>query len=75
MNEEQRPCLFCGRMLDTTESDGGWKYLQPHYGGEVQFLFSYGSTKFDDCPGVTVFRALVCDDCGEKYVPQMERKE
>lgn len=69
-DETPRPCLFCGAMLEPATADG-WEHFQPYRGGEVQFIFSYGSTKFDNHMGTTVFRALVCDDCGEKYVPQM----
>ena len=49
------------------------KSRQPYAGGEVQFIFSYGSTKFDDNMGSTVFTALVCDDCAAKYVDNMTR--
>lgn len=70
---EPRPCLFCGKMLESANED--WKYYQPYSGGEVQFIFAFGSTKFDDCCGGAIYRALVCDDCGQKYVPHMDRKE
>lgn len=70
--EEHRPCLFCGKQLECAVDD--WKSKQPYAGGEVQFIFSFGSTKFDNGMANTVYSALVCDDCAEKFVPQMTQE-
>ena len=67
---DARPCLFCGKMLEPV--DGDWEYLQPHGGGEVVFVFAYGSTKHDKFIGKTHYHALLCDDCGEKFAVRME---
>jgi hypothetical protein len=45
---------------------------QPYGGGEVQFIFTYGSCKYDLSPGMTTFRGVLCDGCGEKFVDKME---
>lgn len=68
-----KPCIICDKPLESVDID--WKNMQPHNGGEVKFIFSYGSTKFDDCFGSTVFRGVICDDCAEKLVSKMEKQE
>lgn len=69
---ETKPCLFCEKQLECAANN--WDYNQPHDGGEIQFIFSYGSRKFDMCPGTTTYSALICDDCAEKYVSKMKMK-
>lgn len=69
-NFEEKPCTFCGRMLKSALPDGDWSTLQPYGGGEVQFHFCYGSNRFDYFPSA-VFRGLICDDCGERYIDRM----
>lgn len=66
-----KPCITCNAKLESAV--GGWKTMQPYGGGEVQFIFSYGSTKFDDDIGATVFRGVICDDCASKIVNKMKR--
>lgn len=61
-------CLFCKKQLELVAP------FQPYGGGEVQFLFAYGSCKYDLDPGITVFRACVCDECAEGFVSGMEQK-
>lgn len=46
---------------------------QPSSGGEIIFVFAFGSQKFDDYFGSTQFRGFICDDCAEKYVDKMEK--
>lgn len=72
MESEARPCTFCGVMLESALPDGDWSTYQPYGGGEVQFRFAFGSTKFDNNIGSTVFRGLICDECGQKFVHNME---
>jgi len=77
LNDEQgktfSPCLLCDKVLEEVSPGSIQKTRQPYAGGEVQFLFSYGSTKLDDNMGLTQFTALVCDDCAEKHVNKMTR--
>lgn len=65
-----KPCIMCGDQLEPIRDS--WDTMQPNDGGEVQFLFSYGSTKFDNCMGTTVFKGVICDNCAEKLVDNME---
>lgn len=65
-----KPCVFCGRKLRSIFDD--WRTYQPDGGGEVQFIFSYGS-RWDTAVETTVFRGVVCDECAEKCMPRMER--
>lgn len=67
-----RPCLFCSKRMEPVT--GKWDTNQPHGGGEVRFVFSYGSRKFDDHMHSTQFTAVICDECGEKYVGKMQRE-
>lgn len=71
--QTKKPCVLCGKELDCAVMD--WDSYQPHDGGEIQLIFSYGSGKFDLAMEGTVFRGIICDDCGEKLVPKMDRKE
>jgi len=64
-------CVFCKKAMDPALDD--WSTFQPYAGGEVQFIFSYGSTKFDLSYESTIFRGLVCDECAEKYVASMDK--
>ena len=66
-----KPCIVCGKRLSSVSED--WEYMQPHAGGEVQFIFSYGSERFDLQVEPTVFRGVICDDCAAKYMGQMEQ--
>ena len=65
-----RPCVFCGKMLKPVNNT--WSTMQPLCGGEVQFIFAYGSMEFDDALGSTKFRGIICDQCGLKLVPHMD---
>lgn len=67
---EKRPCLLCKKMLEPAIDS--WDTLQPYGGGEIRLLFGYGSTKFDNHMWGTTFKALICDECAEKLVPDME---
>ena len=66
---ELKPCLLCKKMLESAFED--WKTNQPHGGGEIQLIFSYGSCKFDNNIGATTFKALICDECAENLVGDM----
>lgn len=67
--DEYGECVICDKALLMVDK----KLYQPHDGGEMQLIFSYGSTKFDLCPTSTVFRGLICDDCATKLVSKMKR--
>lgn len=67
---DTKPCLLCGKHLETVNKS--WDHMQPMDGGEVQFIFTYGSKKFDKNVGATVYRAVICDECAEKHVPNMD---
>ena len=67
------PCVLCDKILEEICEGSIERTRQPYAGGEIQFLFSYGSTKFDDNINSTVFAGLICDDCAEKYVEKMTR--
>jgi hypothetical protein len=62
-------CIFCEETLEPAFKDA--KY-QPYEGGEVRFIFSFGSTKFDKCIGQTIYRAVICDHCASKFVNRMD---
>ena len=74
MPEETKPCLFCDKQLEPA-CPNAWETRQPWGGGEVKFLFAYGSEKYDLNMSGTVFRAYVCDDCASKFVQKMERSD
>lgn len=67
---EPKPCIICNKLLDAVNDD--WKTMQPYDGGEVQFHFAYGSSKFDDmeCPS---YKGVICDDCALKCVEKMDK--
>lgn len=62
-------CFLCEKSLELVRGNP----YQPYGGGEVQFIFSYGSAKFDLNLAGTLFRACICDDCAEPLVKRMER--
>lgn len=66
-------CVFCDRAMEEA-LPGSLDNYQPYYGGEVKFIFAYGSTKFDENMDNTVFRGLVCDDCGERFTEKMDKQ-
>lgn len=70
--EETRPCVLCDRRLEPACPTWSMSEYQPYYGGEMQLLFGYGSTKFDKGMYGTRYQGLVCDDCAEKLVGKMK---
>jgi hypothetical protein len=76
---ETRPCLFCKKKLEPalppfeSENTDVWKTRQPWGGGEIRFVFCYGSTEYDLNMNRTEFGAYICDECASKFVPEMER--
>ena len=73
--KNSKPCIFCNKQLESSFPDN--LPYQPYMGGEVQFTFGYGSCKFDLMKhgiGSTIYRAMVCDDCAEKFVDRMEEQ-
>ena len=66
---DTKPCIICKKPLESVWDD--WDHCQPADGGEVQFIFSYGSRKFDTNIDATVFQGVICDDCAEKLVVGM----
>ena len=67
---ETKPCLFCDKPLECAVND--WSSDQPYGGGNVRFFFHYGSCKFDHRLDGTIYSALICDECAEKYVDKMD---
>lgn len=67
-NPNTKPCLMCGKQLEPVFKDDEWKNYQPYNGGEVKFIFSYGSD-FDNY----VFRSVICDKCAEKHFHKMDK--
>ena len=69
-----RLCIICLKELECAVSD--WDTNQPSGGGEVIFNFFYGSCKFDDHPWEpTIFRGIICDECAERLIVNMERTD
>ena len=66
-----KKCIVCRKELKSVGPN--WRNIQPYDGGEVRFIFCYGSRKFDLTPGVTEFRGVICDDCAIQCVEEMER--
>lgn len=64
-------CIFCEERLEPSCKDAEF---QPYEGGEVRFIFSFGSTKFDKCLGNTVYRGIICDNCALKFVDRMKEE-
>jgi hypothetical protein len=69
---DTRPCVFCGKDLESAVDN--WETMQPHGGGEVRFVFAYGSTKFDNAINRTEFSGVVCDGCGAQWVHRMQER-
>ena len=69
---DTKQCVICNKYMQPV-FDKNWDYMQPYGGGEIKLLFSWGSLKFDHGPGVTVFNGVICDDCAEKLVKNMEK--
>lgn len=65
-------CILCHRNLLPVFEEDGWKHMQPYGGCEVQIIGSFGSTKFDQSMGSTVYRGVICDGCAEGIVHLME---
>lgn len=61
-----KPCAICSKMMECAGKD--WSSYQPHGGGEIDLIFSYGSKKFDKHMWSTSFVGLICDDCAEKII-------
>lgn len=63
-------CLMCHKLMELVRDNP----TQPYGGGEIKFIFAYGSVKFDEFIGSTQYEALICDECAEKYVEKMKRR-
>lgn len=69
-------CVICDKELksalppDLEDKNSG----QPYGGGEIVLKFCFGSTKFDNCPGMTYFDGFICDDCAEPLTKKMKIK-
>lgn len=63
-------CIFCDEELINIPNEDNW----PYEGGKVQFIFSFGSGKFDKCMGFTIYNGHICDNCGLKYVNKMKEE-
>ena len=61
-------CILCDKELELVRD------FQPFGGGEVRFIFSYGSREFDECSGTTNFFGIICDECAENYVGKMDKR-
>jgi hypothetical protein len=68
-----KPCIICGKKLKPVQDT--WDYMQPYDGGQVKFIFAYGSTKFDLNMGNTVFNGVICDNCAEQCIQKMVRHD
>ena len=66
-----KPCIICNKKLRSVSNT--WEHLQPSNGGEVRFIFSYGSEKFDLETGNTEFRGVICDECAAKCMERVSR--
>jgi hypothetical protein len=64
-------CIFCEEELTLISKED--KY-SPYEGGEVRFIFSFGSTAFDKCIGNTVYSGLICDHCASKFINRMDEE-
>jgi hypothetical protein len=62
-------CLLC---LEEMEPSFPGAIYEPEGGGQVVFVFRFGSKKFDNAPGQTQFHGVVCDACAERLVERME---
>ena len=70
---EIKKCIICKKELESIYSN--WDTMQPYGGGEVYFIFSYGSRKLDLYMGTTEYRGVICDDCAIKLIDEMEEVE
>lgn len=59
-------CVLCDKELELVAR------MQPYGGGEMRFIFAFGSEKFDWSPGATSFVGTVCDDCAEPITKKMQ---
>lgn len=66
------PCVCCGLILEEV-FDGSLANYQPYNGGQVSFVFSYGSCEYDECSGVTEFNGVICDKCASGFVQRMNK--
>lgn len=64
-------CIFCEEELQNISKEDNY---QPYEGGEVRFIFTFGSTKFDKCFGNTIYRGVICDHCALKFVNKMKEE-
>lgn len=62
-----KKCLFCKDELEQILDED-----DVYEGGIIEFRFSFGSTKFDKCVGITKYKAYICDRCAKEYVDLME---
>ena len=69
---ETMPCVFCENPLEPA-MPGGFDTVQPYDGGQVSFVFAYGSCKFDLAMGITRYDGLICDECAAKYIDRMKQ--
>ena len=69
--QNTKPCVVCEKELSSI-CDDDWQGMQPNNGCEIQIIGAYGSTKFDLNMSSTVFKGVICDDCAEKLVVNME---
>lgn len=66
-------CVQCNKQLESAlpghlqDRNCG----QPYAGGHIILKFCFGSTKFDNCPGLTRFEGFICDDCAEPLTKKM----
>ena len=67
---DKKQCVLCEKELKPVGDN--WDNLQPIDGGEIRFIFSYGSTEFDNHMGTTQYSGLICDKCAKKYVDKMQ---
>jgi hypothetical protein len=63
-------CVICQKYLE--EVDSKYTQGQPYGGGNIRFIFTYGSCKFDNYSGCTYYDGFICDDCAEPYVKNMK---
>lgn len=65
-----KPCVVCKKEMGCAVND--WTTFQPDGGGEIKLIFAWGSNKFDLNIDSTEFRGIICDECGERLIPNME---
>jgi len=67
-----KPCVLCGDELESMFDT--WENLQPYGGGEVRFIFSYGSKEFDLDINPTEFQGVICDACAATCIGKLTRR-